>query len=192
TSMKVLRVEDGLKIQANHVYVIAPNVTLTLAGCVFRVAPLRPRSDRKLIDCFFRSLAEDQQENVVGIVLSGSGSDGTVGLRAIKEQGGLTIAQSPDTAKFDSMPRHAISTGCIDFVLPVAEMPARIVEYMKHLEALHHRKGDATIQEEAIAFLPKIFPILRKQTGHDFSRYKQNTVVRRIQRRMQVVYLDSV
>jgi two-component system, chemotaxis family, CheB/CheR fusion protein len=192
TSMRVLRVEDGLKIEANRVYVIAPSVTLAFSGCTLRVAPSHPSGDRKLIDHCFRSLAEDQKESVVGIVLSGTGSDGSAGLRAIKEQGGLTMAQSPDTAKFDSMPRNAISTGCVDFALPVGEMPGRIIEYVRHLEALHHRQGAATIQEEAVKLLPKIFPILRKQTGHDFSRYKQSTLARRIQRRMQVVYLDSV
>lgn len=192
TSMKVLRVEDGLRIEANCVYVIAPSVTLGFSGCTLRVAPSHPSGDRKFVDHSFRSLAEDQHENVVGIVLSGTGSDGAAGLRAIKEHGGLTIAQSPDTAKFDGMPRNAISTGCVDLTLPVADMPARIIEYMRHLAALHHRKGAATIQEEAVRFLPKIFPILRQQTGHDFSRYKQSTLARRIQRRMQVVYLDSV
>lgn len=191
TSMKVLSVEDGLKIVANHVYVIAPNVSLGMEGCTLRVSPLPAHSDRKSIDHFFRSLAEDQQENVVGIVLSGTGADGTMGLRAIKENGGLTIAQAPDTAKFDSMPRHAISSGFVDYVLPVAEMPGRLIEYVRHLGILHGRKGAESIQEDAARLLPKIFPILRKQTGHDFSHYKRSTLVRRIQRRMQVVYLES-
>src|SRR5688572_7272093 len=115
TDMRVLRVEDGLKIEANCVYVIAPSVTLGFSGCIMRVARSHPSGDRKLIDHCFRSLAEDQHESVVGIVLSGTGSDGSAGLRAIKEHGGLTIAQSPDTAKFDGMPRNAISTGCVDF-----------------------------------------------------------------------------
>ena len=191
TTMKVLRAEDKLELKGNHVYVIPPNVALSMDGCSLRTTSLPPSSDRKLIDLFFRSLATDQHENVVGIVLSGTGTDGTLGLKAIKEHGGLTIAQTPDTAKFDSMPRHAVSTGFVDYVLPVQEMPTRIMEYVKHLDILHNRQGAEAIQKEASAFLPKIFPILRKRTGHDFSSYKQSTLVRRIQRRMQLAYLDS-
>ncbi len=192
TTMPVQIAQDGLKVQANHVYVIAPNACLTMEGCTLRMTPLPQTAERKLIDQFFRSLAADQHENVVGIILSGTGCDGTMGLKAIKESGGLTMAQAPDTARFDSMPRNVISTGCVDYVLPVEEMPARIIEYNKHLDVLQQRKGAETIQQEAATYLPEIFPILKKQTGHDFSRYKQSTLVRRIQRRMQVGYLDSV
>lgn len=191
TVMPVLKVEEGLKVQANHVYVIAPNVSLTIDGCTFRLASLA-NAERKSIDQFFRSVAADQRENVIGIVFSGTGTDGTLGLKAIKESGGLTMAQVPDSAKFDSMPRNAISTGCVDYVLTVEEMPARIVEYINHLNVLHQRKSAEMIQHEALIHLPEIFPLLKKKTGHDFSRYKQSTLARRIQRRMQVVYLDSV
>ncbi|MDB6033703.1 MAG: putative chemotaxis CheB/CheR fusion protein, partial [Verrucomicrobiales bacterium] len=191
TSMPVRRVEDGLPVEANHVYVIGPKMSLGFEGCTLRVLSSKNRGDGKVIDGFFRSLAEDQAQGVVGIILSGTGADGTVGLRAIKESGGLTIAQLPETAKFDAMPRSAISTGCVDLVLPVEEMPARIVEYARHLNRIHHQKGLVTIQQEVMESLPSIFPILRGKTGHDFSRYKQSTLIRRIQRRMQVAHLDS-
>jgi two-component system CheB/CheR fusion protein len=189
TKMPVSKVEEGLKVQANHVYVIAPSTSLTMDACTFR---LRSKTDGKPIDQFFKSVAADQQESVIGIVFSGTGSDGTLGLKAIKEHGGLTMAQIPDTAKFDSMPRNAISSGFVDYVLAVEEIPARIVEYVRHLNVLQQRKSAETIQQEAVRLLPKIFPILKKKTSHDFSRYKQSTLARRIQRRMQVAYLDSV
>ena len=192
TRMKVLPVENGMEVRANHVYVITPNATLTISGCTFCVTPLAQGGERHLIDQFFRSVADDQRDKVMAIVLSGTGSDGTLGLSAIKEHGGLTMAQAPETAKFDSMPRSAIASGLVDIVLPVAEMPDRVVEYVRHMDALHRRKTTQELQKEVADSLGKIFPILRKRTGHDFSSYKQSTLVRRIQRRMQVLYIDSV
>jgi two-component system CheB/CheR fusion protein len=192
TPMAVVEIKDGMEVLANHVYVIPPNATLEMNECSFRVKPLDPQADRKSIDHFFCSLAADQGENVVGIVLSGTGTDGAYGLREIKEHGGLALAQSPETARFESMPRSAVSTGAVDHVLTVQEMPISICKYAQHLERLHARKTSEAIQREAAASLPKIFQLLRKKTGHDFSRYKESTLVRRIQRRMQVAYLDSV
>ena len=192
TDMPVLRVSDGLQMRANHVYVIPPNVGLELNSCGFRLTPLPARSERKVIDQFFRSVAEDQGESAVGVVLTGTGSDGTLGLKAIKEHGGLTIAQLPASAKFDSMPQSAIAAGNVDVVLPIEEIPDRILDHIRYLNRLHNRKGAETIQREALKHLPKIFSALRKKTGQDFSLYKRSTVIRRIQRRMQIMYLDSV
>jgi two-component system CheB/CheR fusion protein len=192
TTMPVIEIKNGISVEPNCVYVIPPNATLEIEGCSFRVKPIDPQATRRAIDTFFCSIAADQSERVVGIVLSGTGDDGAYGLRAIKEHGGLTIAQDAASARFEAMPRAAISTGAVDHVLSVPEMPRIICKYSSHLEKLHQRKTSEAIQEEAVGCLPKIFQLLRKKTGHDFSRYKESTLVRRIQRRMQVVYLDSV
>lgn len=191
TKMPVLRADNGLKIRANHVYTIPPNGRLGIDGCTLRVDELPPGGDSKVIDMFFRSVAEDQKANVIGIILSGTGNDGTMGFKAIKEHGGLTIAQKPETAKFEGMPRSAVSSGFSDIVLPLEEIPARVVEYARHLAVIKQRKSSEALQQEIIENLPKICPALRKRTGHDFSRYKESTLARRIQRRMQVAHIDS-
>jgi two-component system CheB/CheR fusion protein len=190
TAMKVVRVENGMKLEANQVYVIAPNGRLRMESCTLLVDPLFPGGDAKVIDEFFRSVAEDQKQGVVGIIFSGNGSDGTLGLKAIKEHGGFTIAQSPARAKFDAMPRSAISAGFVDLVLEVEEMPARVLEFIQHVWNVQRRKGAEVLQQEIMEHLPKIATLLRKRTGHDFSLYKQSTLVRRIQRRMQLLNLD--
>jgi two-component system CheB/CheR fusion protein len=192
TNMPVVEIKDGLSVEPNCVFVIPPNAFLEMDGCSFRLKPMDLQATRKAIDTFFCSVAADQRENVVGVVLSGTGFDGAYGLSVIKEHGGLTIAQAPDAARFEAMPRAAISTGAVDHVLGVREIPAIICKYAAHLDSLHQRKTSEAIQSEAAKCLPKIFKLLRKKTGHDFSRYKESTLIRRIQRRMQVVYLDSV
>jgi two-component system CheB/CheR fusion protein len=193
TSMPVELVAGAMPLEPNHIYVGSANTILSVQNGVLQVSrPASARVDRLPIDHFFISLAEDQGHNVIAIILSGNGVDGTVGLRAVKEQGGLTLAQSVETAKYDSMPRHAISTGLVDHVLPVGKMPARILDYVTHLRALQARKDAAGLQQQVADGLLKIFPMLRRKTGHDFSRYKQTTLVRRVQRRLQVRYLDSV
>lgn len=191
TKMPVLRADNGVQIQANHIYVIAPNSRLQMEGCSLKVDSLPIGGDGKIIDVFFRSIAIDQKQNVVGVILSGLGTDGTVGLKTIKEHGGLTIAQRPDTAKYDGMPRNAVASGFVDLVLKVEEMPARVIEYIKHIETVRQRRGVETLQKEVAEHLAHIVPILRKRSGHDFGRYKQSTLVRRVQRRMQMLYLDS-
>jgi two-component system CheB/CheR fusion protein len=191
TVMRVVRAEDGLKVQPNHVYVIGPNVRLTMDKCALGVEALPPGGDSRVIDGFFRSAAQDQKDNVIGIILSGTGTDGTLGLRAIKEHGGLTLVQNPDTAKFDGMPRNAVSSGYADLTLAIEEMPSRVVEYIAHATAIAQRKGAEAVQRQIAEQLGPITAALRKRTGHDFSRYRQSTLVRRIQRRMQVLYLDS-
>lgn len=199
TTMPVQRVLEPVQIEANHVYVIPANALLTMEKCVLTMERCvlqisRPGSpmDRMPIDHFLRSVAEDQRQNLVAIILSGIGVDGTLGLKAVKEHGGMTIAQSLETAKYDSMPRSAISTGLVDHILAVEQMPGRIIEYVRHLEALERKKGAAGLHDEVAKAIKKIVPILRRKTGHDFSRYKESTLVRRIQRRMQVLYFDSV
>jgi two-component system CheB/CheR fusion protein len=145
------------------------------------------------IDAFFLSLAEDQGENAVCIVLSGTGTDGTLGLRAIKEQGGLTLAQSEyDDLAMSGMPRSAAATGLVDHVMPVEDMPALLIEYREHLiQVAAQKDGDGT-RLDAAEHLATIASLLRARVGHDFSQYKPNTLVRRIQRRMQVLQIDTV
>jgi two-component system CheB/CheR fusion protein len=193
TAMPVEAAQDETPIAPNHVYVIPPNATLTIDGGMLRVTePREPRGHRTPIDSFFRSLAEDQGEHAVCVVLSGTGSDGTLGLKAVKEGGGLAVAQAPESAKYDSMPRSAIGTGLVDLVLPVEEMPGKLLEYAEHLRNLEQQKGPDGIRAEATDLMGSIFSLLKRQTGHDFSSYKQSTVVRRIQRRMQVLQSPSV
>ncbi len=189
--MRVLRAQDGQKVKANHVFVIAPNSILRLSNGSLQVDSLPAGGDAKVIDIFFRSAAESQEHDLVGIILSGTGTDGTAGLKAIKERGGLTLVQNPETAKFDGMPRSALSSGIADLVLKVEEMPTRVLEYLKHMEATRQKKRPEAVQSEIVECLPQILPLLRTRTGHDFSRYKQSTLVRRIHRRMQVLYLNS-
>jgi two-component system CheB/CheR fusion protein len=192
TSMPVSLVSDETRVQTDHVYVIPPNATLTIDDCTLRVTkPERSRGRRTPIDSFFLSLAEDQGDDAVGVILSGTGTDGTLGLKAIKEHGGLTLVQSPATARYDSMPRAALLTGAVDGVLPVEEMPARLMDHLRRLSELRGGASDG-FREELEEQVVKICSILRRKTGHDFSRYKRSTLVRRIRRRMGEVRAESV
>ncbi|HEY3568090.1 MAG TPA: CheR family methyltransferase [Thermoanaerobaculia bacterium] len=198
TPMPVRMVEQETVIHTNHIYVMPPHGTLTIDDCVLYLSrPARPsRGRRSPIDRFFRSLAEDQEDEAVAIVLSGTGTDGVLGLKAVKERGGLTLVQAPETARYDSMPRSAILTGSVDVVAAVERMPAQLVEHQKRL-----REGGSPeqLREEIVGHLGKICAILRRQTGHDFRRYKQSTLVRRVRRRMSesraasiYAYVDSL
>ncbi len=193
TSMPVQLVSDETKVKTNHVYVIPPDATLTIDDCVLRVTRAdRARGRRTPIDSFFRSLAEDQGDDAVGIIMSGTGADGALGLRAIKEHGGLTLVQAPATARYDSMPRAAILTGMADHVLAVEEMPDKLRD---HLQSLIAVRGGGTVQElreKLEQQLGKVLSLLRGRTGHDFSRYKRSTLVRRLRRRMGELRVDSV
>jgi two-component system CheB/CheR fusion protein len=190
TRMEVVEIGDRMEAAPNRVHVIPPNATLTFRGGVLRIAT--PRGPGMTIDTFLRSLAEERGEEAVGIVLSGSGSDGTVGLKAIKEHGGLTIAQVGEPARHDSMPRSAIASGMVDVVLPVEDMPARLVQHAQHLARLATEYRDHELRRDGRKHLATILALLRSRTGHDFSQYKESTFVRRIRRRMQIVHLTSV
>jgi two-component system, chemotaxis family, CheB/CheR fusion protein len=194
TAMVVVEAEDGMPVEANRVFVIAPDSTLTVKDRRLRVErPAPPREHRRPIDTFFSSLAEDQGENAICIVLSGTGSDGTLGLKRIKENGGLTLAQAEfDHTAMIGMPHSATATGLVDHVLPVEEMPAKLRDYQRHLtEVSDHKDGDGT-RNDAAEHLAAIVTMLRIKIGHDFSKYKEKTVIRRIQRRMQVLQTDTV
>jgi two-component system, chemotaxis family, CheB/CheR fusion protein len=194
TDMPVLEADDGMPVEANRVFVIPPDSTLTVKDRRLQVErPAPPRERRRPIDTFFSSLAEDQGENAVCIVLSGTGSDGTLGLKQIKENGGLTLAQAEfDHTAMSGMPHSATATGLVDHVLPVEEMPAKLLDYQRHLRQVSGRKdGDGT-RNDAAEHLSSIIALLRVKIGHDFSKYKEKTLIRRIQRRMQVLQTDTV
>ena len=157
------------------------------------VTPAPERQRRRPIDTFFASLAEDQGEQAVAIVLSGVGSDGSLGVRAIKEHGGLTLAQAEfDHEALRGMPTSAAATGFVDAVVPIEAMPGKLIDYQRHLnEVAGHKDGDGA-RRDAAENLAQIVALLRARTGHDFSGYKDKTLTRRVQRRMQVLQIETV
>ena len=186
THMRVFEVEDGMQVQINCAYIIPPNRDMAfLNGTLQLLEPTAARGHRLPIDYLFRSLAQDQRERAIGIVLSGTGSDGTLGLRAIKGEGGMVMAQTPESSAFDGMPQSAIATGLVDFKLAPADMPAQLISYVAHAFGKSMPIIDAGVQQNENV-LKKIFILLRTQTGHDFSQYKPSTICRRIERRMAV------
>jgi two-component system CheB/CheR fusion protein len=192
TRMQVFEVKDGMPVQANCAYIIPPNHDMALLnGSLHLLAPPEPRGVRLPIDFFFRSLAEDQHARAIGIVLSGTGSDGTLGVRAIKGEGGMVMAQNPESTAFDGMPRSAIATGLVDYELPPAEMPAQLIAYAAHAFGRLPPRSTAPAPKSDSA-LKKIFIVLRSQTGHDFSQYKPSTTHRRIDRRMAVHQIEAI
>ena len=192
TRMQVFEVEDGMRVAPNCAYIIPPNCDMAfLDGTLQLLEPTAPRGQRLPIYFFFRSLAQDQHERAICIVLSGTGSDGALGVRAIKGEGGMAMAQNPESTEYDGMPRSAIATGLVDYVLPPAEMPAQLIAYAAHAFGNAHRPA-ALPTPTAEDALKKVFVLLRAQTGHDFSQYKQNTVVRRVQRRMAVHQIEQM
>lgn len=191
TSMEVFDVEDGMTVQANCAYIIPPNRDISLSDGKLRLLEPSPTRGLRLpIDFFFRSLAQDQHENAICIVLSGTGSDGSLGLRAVKGEGGMVMVQTPETAEYDGMCRSAIQTGMVDFVLPPEQMPAQLLAYVSHAFAAS-RQGPSAIESTPVEGLEKIFQLLRAQTSHDFSQYKRNTIIRRVERRMAVHQIEN-
>ncbi|MDP3699899.1 MAG: chemotaxis protein CheB [Hylemonella sp.] len=192
TRMQVFLVVDGMAVQPNCAYVIPPNHDMAfINGTLQLLTPSAPRGQRLPIDYFFSSLAQDQGERAIAIVLSGTGSDGTLGLRAIKDGGGMVMAQSPDTTEFDGMPRSAIDTGLVDYQLPPAQMPAKLMAYVAQVFG-KARRAQVPPAHGIDGALKKIFLLLRAQTGHDFTHYKPSTIHRRIERRMAVHEVASM
>jgi two-component system CheB/CheR fusion protein len=186
TRMHVSEVTDGVVVQPNCAYIIPPNRDMAfLNGTLQLLEPTSPRGQRLPIDFFFRSLAQDQHERAICIVLSGTGSDGTLGMRSIKGEGGMAMAQTPESTEYDGMPRSAIATGLVDYVLPAAEMAGHLIAYVAHAFGQGAQPFPAQLPKSEDA-LKKIFILLRAQTGHDFSQYKHTTIKRRIERRMAV------
>lgn len=191
TAMQVVEAADNMPVQANRVYVIPPNRDLSVRdGKLHLVAPAESHGLRLPIDFFLRSLAQDRKDRAIGIVLSGMGSDGVFGLRAIKDQAGLTLAQEPTSARAASMPRSAIEAGVVDIVAATEALPEQILQYLRH-RSVEQAGGPARMQD-SFTYLGEIVELLRKRSGNDFSLYKTNTLHRRIDRRMAVHRMLSV
>ena len=185
-AMTVTEAGDNLRVKPNCIYVARPEGYLGMLNGKLQLMDAKESSAVRLpIDYFFRSLAEDQRERAVGVILSGTASDGTLGVKAIKGAGGMTMAQEPESAKYPGMPRSAIATGLVDYVLPAVHLPQRLMDYIKGPYLVPPRVDPA-----AEAILPdamlKIILLLRNRTGHDFSSYKPTTIRRRIERRMNL------
>ncbi len=191
TEMDVFQVSDQMKVKPNCVYVIPPNKDMSiLHGVLHLFEPTATRGLRLPIDFFLRSLADDRQEHSIGVILSGMGSDGTMGCRAIKEKAGVVLVQEPASAKFDSMPRSAIDAGLATLVAPVEDLPEKIIDYLGH--ALVITKDELHLEDKDHSSLDKVLILLRARTGHDFSMYKKNTLYRRIERRMGVHQISKI
>ena len=186
TLMPVAQADDDVMVLPDHVYVIPPNRGMTLSGGVLKLRELSTtkRGIQMPIDTFLRSLAEDRRERAIAIIFSGMGSDGSIGIKAIKEKNGTVLVQDPSEAKFDSMPQSAINTGMVDYIAPVRDMPKLLVDFEKNYYELLSKGPD--VREKASSDIEKMLTLIRRRTGHDFSEYKPNTVYRRIERRMTV------
>ena len=186
TKMEVFDVEDGMVVKPNCAYIIPPNRDMALVnGALQLLEPTLARGIRLPIDFFFRSLAQDQRDRAICIVLSGTGSDGSLGVRSVKGEGGMVMVQKTETTEYDGMPRSAIATGLVDFVLAPNEMPAQLIAYVAHAFGTSSIAGTSPTSPPADG-LVTIFHLLRSQTTHDFSQYKRNTIIRRVERRMAV------
>lgn len=191
--MSIFEIEDGMVVEANCVYIIPPENDITIIEGALHLLNRTKRKGLHLpINFFFNALAKDQHQNAIGIVLSGTGSDGTKGILSIKENGGMVMAQSIASSQYDGMPSSAIGTGLVDYTLPPEEMGVALIHYIKFTwgALLSELPFDVTLKHENI--LKKMFILLREQTGHDFSQYKPNTIHRRIARRMDVIGIDSL
>lgn len=190
SKMQVFQVTDRMVVKPNCVYVIPPNKSMSiLKRVLYLFDPLEIRGLRLPIDFFLRSLAIDQKEQSVGVILSGMGSDGSIGLHAIKENNGIVMVQTPESAKFDSMPRSAIDSVLADIIAPANELPARLIDLIKQTPTI---KPETDIDIKEKNALEKIIILLRAHTGNDFSLYKKNTLYRRIERRMGVHKIDKI
>ena len=191
TSMKVSQASDGVKVEPDQVYVIPPNKDMAIMhGALQLLEPSMPRGLRMPIDFFFRHLASDQGEKSVAIILSGMGTDGTLGIRAIKEKLGTVMVQDPSSAKYGAMPQSAINTNLVDYVAPAYDLPDRLIKHAYQYYRL--RSLPPAEKKDASGAMQKIFALIRDKTGNDFGLYKKNTVRRRIERRMSIHQIDSI
>ena len=194
TSMPVTQVNTAIALEPNHIYVVPPSKNLLMEDGIIRPVDLAPPRGTHTIDLCFRSLAEAYGKNAIGILLSGTGADGTLGLGRVKEEGGCVIAQDPAEAEYGDMPRNAISAGIVDLVLPVSEMAAKVLSLRKSAERLQIAPEPEEVRGtdgEEIA-LREMLTVLRLRTGNDFAQYKRPTLLRRFARRMQVNELPDL
>lgn len=196
TKLSVLEAHDQMEVLPNHVYVIPPNREMTF--CKRRInlsIPDTIHGQPMKIDLFFRSLAEELGDRAIGIIFSGTGTDGTLGLRAIQGVGGLTFVQDPKTAKYNGMPSSAINAGYATYVLPVEQIPARLIDTLKNFydkkTGFSLSSGEPPVLDKTEA-LSRILRIIKSKTGHDFSQYKKSTILRRISRRMSVHAIEEL
>ena len=192
TTMPVLQAQDGIRVQADHIYVIPPNCDMTIDHWVLHLREREPhRSANTTIDTFLRSLAIAHGSDAIGVILSGTASDGTLGLTAIKGEAGITFAQQPSSAKYDGMPASAIASGCVDFILTPGDIAKEIARIRHHPYIAHHFNPEAELNGND-GDMEKIFRLLRRTTKVDFSGYKPPTIARRIQRRMALQKIDRL
>ncbi len=190
SKMMVHRVKDRMRVEQDCVYVIPPNKSMSiLKGVLHLFDPVEARGLRLPIDFFLRSLADDRHELAVAVILSGMGSDGSIGIRSIKEKNGIVLVQDPETAKYNSMPRNAIESVMVDIVAPAEELHSKLLAFNKHIPLV---KSNLKKEIKSQSALEKIIILLRTQTGNDFSLYKKNTLYRRIERRMGVHKIEKI
>lgn len=185
--LPVIQAHDGCLVEADHVYVVPPGVRLSLRKGAICLSPFGAEERRKPIDLFLSSLAADLEHRAIGIILSGNGSDGTFGLRSIKEKGGLTLVQDPDSAAYDGMPRSALASAPVDRCLSLPEMPGFVLDYVARLDEFESRPPEKHLEKQR----QKICLLLKRELSHDFSKYKKSTMLRRIHRRMMVVGTET-
>jgi two-component system CheB/CheR fusion protein len=190
TAMPVVEAEHGMAVEANHTYIIPPDKYMTIHGGVLELTgPVERRTSPTTIDHFLRSLADDQQERAICIILSGTGAHGTLGLKAVKAAGGMAMVQDPATAEHDRMPQNAVATGLADFILPVEQMPDALIQYVQHAYVNGGPRTEAA--PEAADHLTQVLALLRARTRFDFRPYRKNMLARRIERRMGLNHIDS-
>jgi len=194
TKMPVTEVTDGLPIAPDHIFIIPPNATMSISGSTLRLAPRDDsRGVHMSVDHFMRSLAEAKRTRSIGVILSGSGSDGTLGMAEIQAQGGVTFAQEELSARYDGMPHSAIAAGCVDYILPPKAIARELSRIARHpFVSRHDSDGVSHLAGVAGNDLETIFQLLRRSTSVDFTHYRQTTILRRIQRRMLVHKLDRL
>ncbi|HEX8773672.1 MAG TPA: chemotaxis protein CheB [Pyrinomonadaceae bacterium] len=193
TEMPVTQVSASVRIEPNHVYVIPPNKSLAMSDGELSLSEVRRIEERRApVDIFFRTLAESKHARAVCVVLSGTGADGSMGMKRVKEMGGVCIVQDPEEAEYSDMPRHSMATGLVDYVLPVAEIPRKIIAYKERVGQTRIHVESQERPETDEHPLRDIFTLLRVRTGHDFSNYKRATVLRRIERRINVHELPDL
>jgi two-component system CheB/CheR fusion protein len=193
TKMPVTQVNEKVKVQTDHVYVVPPNQHLTMEDGSIIVSPNTQIEERRApVDIFFRTLADEHGSNAVCVILSGTGANGSMGLKRVKEQGGATFVQNPREAEFNEMPRNAIATGLVDEVLPVADIPAKILAYKNSLGKVQISEDSEKRPQDQQQAIREIFTEIRVRTGHDFSNYKRPTLLRRIERRINIHNLPDL
>jgi two-component system CheB/CheR fusion protein len=191
SKMEVVQVEEGIKVEPDHVYIIPPNKDMAiLRGDLHLLEPVVRKGIRHPIDFFLRSLADDKREKSICIILSGTGTEGTLGLKAVKGEDGMVMVQDVKSAAYDGMPASAISTGLADYILPPEKMPDQLLKYMKRFFIKGTRKPESI--SGYTNSLQKIIILIRDKTGHDFSLYKQSTIIRKVEMRMNIHQIDNI